>query len=377
MIYLDHAATTPPSPAALAAFTEEARLSANPSSMHRAGFDAHTRLEVYRRTLARTLSVDAEEITFTSGATESTNLALFGAAEALCRRGKKILTTDAEHPCVLECMKELARRGFDVVTLSSRGGRLDLDEVKAALTKDVILAAFMYVNNETGAVFNVSDAFSLVRANCPHAVTFCDCVQAFGKVPLSPKALGADIVTLSAHKICGLRGTGALYVRRGVRLAVTVFGGGQERGLRSGTENTPAIAAFSCAADEAVTQFADRVRHLTSLKEQLRNGLSKHAGVHVLDGYEAACHILSVAFEGYKSEVLLHLLSDAGVCVSSGSACSSKKGAKSPVLLAHGLSPALADCTLRFSLSHTNTEEEISAALDAVNDILQKGIYRR
>ena len=377
MIYLDHAATTPPSPEALHAFSEEALLGANPSSMHRAGFDAHKRLEDYRRTVAETLSASPEEITFTSGGTESANIALFGGARARIRRGKKILTSDAEHPCVAETLKALETEGFTVVKIPTRGGELDFEKILEETDDSVVLAAFMLVNNETGAIFDVSRAFSHIHKTAPHAVCFCDCVQAYGKLPINVKTLGADLLSLSAHKIRGLRGAGALYVRRGVRILSPVFGGGQEKGLRSGTENSPAIAAFAAAARAAHETLGARSKAMQALGEHLKTALKALDGVEILEGFPASPHVVSASFAGYKSEVLLHLLSDAGVCVSAGSACSSKKGAKSPVLLAHGLSAARADSTLRFSLSDTTTKEELDAALLAVSSILQKGRFRK
>ncbi len=377
MIYLDHAATTPPSPEAIRAFLEEAEAGANPSSMHRAGFDAHTRLENYRRTLAETVSAESEEITFTSGGTESANIALLGAARARVRRGKKILTTDAEHPCVSETLKALEGESFEVVKIPTRGGVLDFEAIRKEADETVILAAFMLVNNETGAIFDVSRAFSHIHKVSPHAVCFCDCVQAYGKIPLNVKTLGADMLSLSAHKIHGLRGVGALYLKRGVRLLTPVHGGGQEKGVRSGTENSPAIAAFATAAKKACDNLSARTERLCSLKAYLETRLNELDGVTTLSGFPAVCHIVSASFEGYKSEVLLHLLSDAGICVSSGSACSSKKGAKSPILLAHGLPAARADSTLRFSLSDTTKQEDLDAALSAVSSILQKGRFRK
>ena len=377
MIYLDHAATTPPCKAALDAFLQEATLGANPSSMHRAGFHAHTRLEDYRKSIARTVGARPEEITFTSGGTESANIALFGAARALKRRGTRILVSDAEHPCVSECMKALEAEGFDVVRIPTRGGSLDLEAIDKAATEETILAAFMLVNNETGALFDVARAFTLVKSRCKHAVCFCDCVQAYGKLPVSLCALCADVLSLSAHKIHGVRGVGALVVKSGVRLVSPVFGGGQEKGLRSGTENSPAIAAFAAAASEAHEHLAERAETMKSRKARLERGLSALSGVKLHSGFLQAPHVVSAAFEGYKSEVLLHLLSEHGICVSAGSACSSKKGAKSPILLAHALSAAEADSTLRFSLSYTTTEEEIDTTLSVLEELLTKGRYRK
>ncbi len=377
MIYLDNAATAFPTDAALAAFEAEARLGANPSSMHAAGFAAHRRLEEYRRTLAETIGALPEEICFTAGGTESANLALLGTARTLSRRGKRILVSDAEHPCVSECTKALAAEGFEVLTIPTKGGVLDLDALRDAANEQVILAAFMLVNNETGAVFDVRGAFDVVHAASKSAYCFCDAVQAHLKVPFTVKELGCDLLSLSAHKIGGVRGIGALYVRKGVRLISPLHGGGQEKGLRSGTENTPAIAAYAAAAKEGYDSLPARCKTLQDLKERLSGKLAALEGVTVLEGFAQSPHIVSASFEKYKSEVLLHLLSDAGVSVSAGSACSSKKGAKSPILLAHGLSAARADSTLRFSLSTDTRPEEIDEAVRALQTILTQGRYSR
>lgn len=377
MIYLDNAATTYPSKEALDAFLQEAALGANPSSLHAAGFDAHCRLEEYRRRIAETLGAKNEELLFTSGGTESANLALFGAARARKRRGKRILLSDAEHPAVAESVKALEAEGFEIVKIPTRGGRLDLEAIRQAADDSVILAAFMHVNNETGAVFEVADAFRLVKAASPSAVTFADCVQSYLKVPFTADSLGADLLSLSAHKIHGVRGVGALYVRRNTRLVSPICGGGQEQGLRSGTENAPGIAAFAAAASAGFAALDERIAHLASLQTRLGEGLSALKGVLVLSGFPRSPHVVSATFSDYKSEVLLHLLSDRGVCVSSGSACSSKKGAKSPVLLAHGLSARDADATLRFSLCDTTEKSDVDSCLAALNSILTEGRYSR
>lgn len=373
MIYLDNAATTFPSAAALAAFEAEALAGANPSSLHRAGFDAHTRLESARQTIARTVHALPEEILFTSGGTESANLALFGAARARRRRGNTILCSDAEHPCVEETMRDLSEEfGFTLIRIPTKGGVLDLDAVRLAAGRgDVILCAFMRVNNETGAIFDTKTAFDLVRAQNENVFCFSDCVQAYLKEDLSLAALGADAISLSAHKIRALRGAGALVRKKNLRLLPHTFGGGQESGLRSGTENSPAIAAFAAAAAEAYRDPEKTQKTVLALRDALIDGLQSMKGVRVLGVPERVCHIVSAAFPGYKSEVLLHRLSDEGVYVSSGSACSSKKAGKNRVLLNFGLSRAEADSTLRFSISETNTAREIEQTLSILAALLR------
>ncbi len=359
MIYFDNSATTPLCPEAKDAMTAAMEQFANPSSVHRAGFEAHQRLEEARKTVAKTLSCSPEEICFTSCGTEADNLALLGAVRALRRRGNTVITTDSEHPAVAETAKALEQEGLTLIRLKTRGGVLDLQEVKNAAAKgDVIAASLMHTNNETGAVYAVAEANRCIREANPNALIHCDCVQSYLKTPLSFSLLNADLISVSAHKIHGPKGVGALAVKKGVRIVPRLLGGGQEKALRSGTENTVGIAGFAAAAKAGWEGMQENAKRAREIKEAVCRGLRDHKKIFFnLPLGESSPYILSMQAQGYKSEVLLRMYSDAGICVSAGSACSAKTG-KSPVLKAFGLSDREADCTLRLSFGAQNTLEE-------------------
>ena len=370
MIYFDNAASTPLSACAKKALTEEIEHWANPSSLHRLGFEAEQRMKHARSLVAATLRAAPEEIVFTSGGTESDNLALFGAAYALRRRGNTILATDSEHPAVEEALKKLESEGFSVRRLKTRRGVLSPAEVEAAATSDTILCAVMHTNNETGAVYDVAMVSRTVKKKNPDALVFCDAVQGYLKGDLDPARLGADLVSLSSHKIHGPKGVGALYVRRGVRLVPRALGGGQERGVRSGTENLPGIVSFAAAASDGAAHLAENRARMQKIREIIRSGVAGLAGVSIHTPENPSCHILSLGVARYRSEVLLHVLSEKDVFVSSGSACSSHKG-KSAVLTNFGLTPQERDCTIRLSFSGQNTEEEAHRFVELCKEILR------
>lgn len=361
--YLDNSATTQVCP-------EAARMVAlamtecygNPSSLHRMGMDAERLMEEAREKIARTLSCRPAELTFTSGGTESNNLALFGAANALRHRGSRIVTTMIEHPSVLETMRELEQRGFEVVRLKpGSDGRVSPDALHEAVTPDTILISMMAVNNETGAVQPVEEMKKAAKAAGAPALIHCDAVQAYGKLALSPVRLGVDLMSVSAHKIHGPKGCGALYVREGVRITPLLFGGGQEKKLRPGTQAAELIAGFGEAARIAFEGREQNMQHISALRRAVLEALpALHVHVNSPDG--AAPHILSIACEGVPSEVMLNHLSSHGVYVSAGSACS--RGARSHVLAAMALSPALAGSTLRVSFSRMNTQEDVALFLE-------------
>lgn len=370
MIYFDNAASSPMTFAAKRALTEAVEIYANPSSLHRAGFEAEKKLKEARREIARTLLAQPEEIVFTSGGTESNNLAIFGAVKKLRRRGGRILVSNSEHPSVENCMKELEKEGFEVIRLSTKGGALLPEEIAEAADDRTILAACMHTNNETGAVYDVATLARLVKAKNPEALVFCDGVQGYLKSPLSPKALGVDLLSFSSHKIGGPRGVGGLYLRKGLILPPVIFGGGQERGLRSGTENLPAILSFATAAREGFASLSAHRETLFALREHIKAGLSDQARVRFHEPETPSCHVLSMEVKGFRSEVLLHTLSDKGVLVSSGSACSSHSG-KSGVLQHFGLTDAEADATVRLSFSAQNTVEEADEFVRILREILR------
>ena len=330
---------------------------ANPSSLHRLGFEAERRLKKAREQVAKSIGAAPEEIFFTSGGTEADNLAVFGAVTKLRRRGNRIITTDSEHPAVAKCMDALESEGFEVIRLSTRGGKLDPAEIARAVNDKTILAAVMHTNNETGAVYDLAALSRLVKAKSPFALIFSDGVQGYLKSPVNPVALGVDLFSLSAHKICGPKGVGALYVKKGTNLPPRVFGGGQEKGLRSGTENLPGIIAFGKAAEEGKAEFEAARKRMCALRERIKSELAGEEKISFNEAENPSCHILSMTARGLRSEILLHKLSEKEVFVSSGSACSSHSG-KSPVLQNFGLSQKDADSTVRLSFSRLNTEDE-------------------
>ena len=371
MIYFDNSATTCPSKSCIEAINTELLLFANPSSVHTAGWEARKRLDQNRAAIAKTLSVTPDRVIFTASATEADNLALIGAANAKKRRGNTVLISDSEHPAISQSAAKLESDGFKVVKIPTKGGVLDLDAVKAACqSKDVIVSSFMHVNNETGAVYDVKSANSIVKSLCPEAICHCDCVQSYLKYPVSLQVLCADMISISAHKVSGPKGIAALIIKNSVRILPIIFGGGQESALRSGTENTPAIAGFAAAAREGFEKLEENKAFVSSLKETILSAFSNHPRISFNRPPNQSPWIISMQVKGFKSEVLLRILSDKGVFVSAGSACSSKNK-KSPILKAFGLSDAEADCTIRISLSHSNTKEDCLEFIKILKEILK------
>ena len=377
MIYFDNAATTRVSDtAAQAALTAMTELYANPSSAHAFGFEAEKALRAARAAVLAALGFTPSEgsLVFTGSGSEADNLALRGAAHALARRGKHIVLSDSEHPAVENTAKDLEKEGFTLSRLSTKGGKLDLDEARAVLTPDTILVSCMAVNNETGAIYDIASLASLAKALCPNALFHTDAVQAFTKIPAGVWKK-ADLVSVSAHKIHASKGVGALFVRKGVRLVPCITGGGQENGLRSGTEAMPGICAMAAAAKQATADFAALDAQVKSINAYLRTRLSTLDGVCINtepDGFLP--HILSIAVPGLRSEILLRFLSERGIYVSAGSACSAKH-ADNRVLSAFGLPDKIADSTLRLSFSADNTTAECDAFVKALSDAMQTLIH--
>lgn len=369
--YFDNSATTQPCKEAVAAMQEAAeQLWGNPSSVHAAGDAAQHLVKNARRAILRALGANANTVTdeqslvFCGSGTEANNLAIFGTYYAKKHRTTpRIITTDSEHPSVLEPMARLAEQGVEVVYLSTRGGEIDLEQLRAALTPNTVLLSMMHVNNETGAVYDVARAFALAKQLCPNVVTHTDCVQAFGKIPTRAKSLRADLVTVSAHKIHGPKGIGALYVApeilKAKKLVPLIWGGGQENGMRSGTENTVGIAGFGAAVEamQPMTEAAKIRDYLIAhLPEEIQANLPKNA----------APHILSLTMPRIKSETVVSSLSSRGICISAGSACASHGKKVSHVLSAFGLTREQADCTVRVSLPHDATQAGADALLEAL-----------
>ncbi len=381
-IYFDNSATTRPSSEVLAAYLRVAEEEyGNPSSRHRRGQGAAALLKEARATMLSSLGARDGRIVFTAGGTEANNLALFGRAYAKERfaRGGRIITTEGEHASVDLPLDALARAGFDIVRIPTRGGVLAMDALLAALTPRTVLVSMMAVNNETGAVYPTHLVAAAMKRSCPDAVLHVDATQAFMKISMTPRTLGADMVTVSSHKIEGPKGVGALWVSDAViknhGLAAVTLGGGQEAGLRSGTENVPGVCAFAEAARLASLSFDERVAQMKAVRTHLLSALADHPvlknAVTANLPERAAPHILSLTVHGFKSETVQNDLSGRGIYVSSGSACASHARNLSKALLAFGKSEAETDATVRLSFSHHNTTEEADAFLTALAEIVE------
>lgn len=366
-IYFDNSSTTKVCPEAAEKVMEMMTENyGNPSSLHTLGFRAEQEMTAARKAVAGLLGAKPEEIYFTSGGTESNNLALFGAAYARKKRGRRIVTTAIEHPSVANVMKRLQQEGFEVVSLKPDSfGKISPEQVKEAVTGDTVLVSMMRVNNEVGTILPVEAAAEAIRAAGAPALLHVDAVQAFGKLPLRPEKMGIDLMSVSAHKIHGPKGVGALYVRRGVHIEPYTFGGGQEKNVRPGTESSPLIAGFG-AAVQALPETEQELAVLTELCTYCRSELSKIPGVELNSPEDALPYIVNFSAGGVRAETMLHYLSSRGIYVSSGSACS--KGKESPVLSAMGLPRERIASALRLSFSRFSTKEEVELFLAALKD---------
>lgn len=384
-VYLDNSATTKITDGVrdimLKALYEDY---GNPSSMHLMGVTAERYMKEAALKLADSLKVESKEIVFTSGGTEANNLALIGAAMAYHRRGKHIITTRIEHPSVHQPLVFLEENGYklDFVPVDSTG-KIMKDRLYDMIREDTIIVSIMYVNNEIGTVQDIEEISREIKARKQDIILHIDGIQAFGKYRIYPKRMGIDLLSISGHKIHGPKGIGALYVNDSVRLKPIVFGGGHQRGLRSGTENVPAIAGLGQATTELYQDFENKIQRIYELKQTLIREISKMDGV-TINGLPLECtadfslehikktapHIISVSFEGVRSEVLLHALEERGVYVSAGSACSSQHPQPSATLAAIGIPKSLLDSTIRFSLSEMNTQEDIYYTIEQIKDIL-------
>ncbi len=377
--YLDNSATT-------RTYPEVAQLMSrimcedygNPSSMHRKGVEAEQYIRYAKETLAGLMKVNEKEILFTSGGTESDNTALIGCAMANIRRGKHIITTKIEHPAILQTCKYLESQGFEVTYLGvDKSGRISLEELKAAMRKDTILVSIMYVNNEIGAVQPIAEAGALIKKLNPYTLFHVDAVQAFGKYRILPKRMGIDLMSVSGHKIHGPKGVGFLYVSDRVKMNPITYGGGQQKNMRSGTENVPGIAGLAKAAEIMYDAFEEDIERLYSIKEYFVENVQKIDGIQVngllpdaSDIRGTAPHVVSVSIAGVRSEVVLHALEDKGIFISAGSACASNKPQTSETLKAIGLQKEYWDSTIRFSFSVFTTLEEVEYTLKTLYDLL-------
>ena len=345
----------------------------NPSAMHLKGVEAEKYIKSSAESLARLLKVQEKEILFTSGGTESDNLALIGAAFANKRSGNHIITTSVEHPAVSQPALFLQEQGFEVTYLpvDSRGV-VKMDALKAVLREDTILVSVMYVNNEVGAVMPVEEIAALVHEKSPKALFHVDAIQAFGKYRIYPKKMGIDLLSVCGHKIHGPKGVGFLYINEKAKIQPQILGGGQQGGMRSGTDNVPGIAGLGAAAVEIYKNLEENVENMYRLKEHIAQGLEKIGDIRIngMDLREGAPQILSISVMGVRSEVLLHSLEERGIYVSAGSACSSHKRKPSATLAAMGMSKDQIESTVRLSFCEENTIEEADYFLQVMGELV-------
>lgn len=345
----------------------------NPSSMHMIGVEAEKYIKEAKQNIASILKVNEKEIFFTSGGTESNNMAIIGSAQANKRSGNKIITTKVEHSSVSNPMKYLEKQGFEVIYLPvDCRGVVDMEALKKEMTQDTILVSVMYVNNEVGSIMPVAEIGKYIKSVNPKVVYHVDAIQAFGKMEMKPKRDNIDLLTVSGHKIHGPKGSGFIYIKKNTKISPIIFGGGQQEGFRSGTENVPGIAGIGQAAKDCYDNLEQNVQIMTDLKDYLIDRLEQLEGVIVNSrkGIEGAPHIVSASFQGVRSEVLLHALEDKGIYVSAGSACSSNKPAVSETLKAMNIDKDLLGSTIRFSFCKFNTREEIDYALEEIHKLL-------
>lgn len=368
-VYLDNSATTKVCPEAEEKIIELLTIKyGNPSSLHAKGIEAEREVRNAREIIADYLGCSSTEIYFTSGGTESNNLAVFGSINALKRRGNKIVTTYIEHPSIIESVKQASKLGFEVVFVKpDRNGLIPESELYKEVDDKTILISMMLVNNETGTVQNVENLKKITKSKQSPALIHIDAVQGFGKIPIKVSRIGADLMTVSAHKIHGAKGVGALYVSKKARIVPSLFGGGQEKALRPGTESSSLIAGFG-AAVKSLPEIKEEYKYIKDLNLYLRDKIKKIEGIVINSPDDALPYILNFSVLGIKSETMLHYLSSSGIYVSSGSACS--KGKKSHVLYSMGLKEDIIDSAIRVSFSRYNDKNDI----DILIDKLQQGI---
>lgn len=353
----------------------------NPSSLHGMGVTAEEYIKEAKSNIAKTLKAEEKEILFTSGGTESNNMALIGTALANRRAGNHIITTEIEHASIAAPLEFLKEQGFRITKLSvDKNGHISLEELRDAVGEDTILVSIMMVNNEIGAVEPVAEAAKIIKEKNPNTIFHVDAIQAYGKYRIYPKKLGIDLLSVSGHKIHAPKGTGFLYIRDKVKIKPIIYGGGQQKGMRSGTENVPGVAALGEAATEIYENFDEKIERMYALKEHFIEEVTKMEGVTVngCTGRDSAPQIVSVSVDGVRSEVMLHTLEEKQIYVSAGSACSSNKPSVSSTLKSIGLPKELLDSTIRFSFCVNTTMEEIDYAIAAMQEAVPRlRRYRR
>lgn len=367
-IYLDNAATTKPCDAAVKAAVEAMTVNfGNPSSLHRVGLDAQLAIDKARKIIASSLGADSGSIYFTSGATESNNLAIRGACSAYGRKRRKIVSSSVEHASVAETLNVLEKDGFEVTRISPRSdGRFYAEDFLSACDEHTVFITMMSINNETGCILPVKETFSAVKRKFPEIITHTDCVQAYMKIPIKVNTLNADLLSISGHKIHALKGVGALYIKKNIRVIPIITGGNQEKGIRSGTESVPLICAFGSAVEELHKTINERYERVVELKKLLIDKVTEIRGIAVNSSNDDSPYIVNLSAVGKRSEIMLHYLESRGIYVSSGSACS--KGKQSGVLREFRISEKNADSALRISMTAGTTEDEIAEFVCALND---------
>lgn len=377
-VYLDNSATTKCFPEVVEVINRMMLNEyGNPSSMHLLGLEAEKNIRQATKTIAGILKVNEKEIIYTSGGTESDNLAIIGTAMAYNRSGKHIITTAIEHAAVLSCMKFLQTQGFEITYLKTDSeGRISLKELEEAIREDTILVSIMGVNNEIGTIEPIEEAGRIIKERNPKTLFHVDAVQMFGKMNIYPKRMKIDFLAVSGHKIHGPKGVGFLYVNESARIRPVILGGGQQKGMRSGTENVPGVMGLAKACEMVYATLPEDVERMYGQREYFIRKITQYEGIIINGAKEkTAPHIVSVSVKGVRAEVLLHALEEKGVYISAGSACSSNKPAVSETLKAIGVEKDLLDATVRFSFSTYTTNEEIDYAVKAVGDVI--GILRR
>ena len=370
MIYLDNSATTKPCPEAVEAVNHAmTQMWANPSSLYSFGIDGARTLRIARQKVAAALGAEPDRVFFTSGGTEADNWAILGTVKRFGKKNRHIITTAVEHHAILNVMKELEAQGYEVTYLQpDEKGRITADQLKAVLRKDTVLVSVMMVNNESGAVMPIAQMAKLTKKLCPDAIFHTDAVQGFLKVPFQAKSLGADLISISSHKVHGPKGCGALYISPRLKsFPALLLGGGQESGYRSGTEGTPAIFGFAAACEAVSATFREDSAREKQLLEHTIEELCKLDGVKINGAHEAP-HILSLSIPGVPTQNTINILQDAGICVSAGSACA--KGHRSHVMTAMNLSPETIDSSFRVSISRDTTKEDADALIAGIRQVL-------
>lgn len=369
-VYLDNAATTKVFPEVLQAMNEAMEISyGNPSAKHIKGMEAEKIVKKARQIIAETLKAKEKEIIFTSGGTESNNFAVIGTAMANKRRGKHIITTRIEHASVYEPMFFLENEGFEVTYLDvDETGIINMKQLEESIREDTILVSCMLVNNEIGAVEPIGEIGKIVKSKNPAAVFHVDAIQGYGKIPVIPKNEGIDLLSMSGHKIHGPKGVGFLYVKEKTKIQPMILGGGQQKGMRSGTENVPGIAGLGTACEIMAGHLKENAEKIGAVRDYFRSRITEIS--EIKDNSGDAPHVASISFKNIRSEVLLHALEEREIYVSSGSACSSNRPHISGTLSAIGLSPEYRDGTLRFSFSVYNTKEEVDQVITALEELV-------